>query len=510
MTLTELRYIVALAEERHFGRAAARLHMTQPPLSRAIKQLETDVGALLMHRSAAGVTLTPAGTTLYDEARALLEHAEHARARVAATAGTAAKRTPQAGTGTAGGSSSGAETRRAPQAGTGTAGGVPAGTGRKLAPQSGPGPVGAGPSAVAPGQRITAAGAGTVGAATVGAAAKHTAGSGTGSGGAASSATLSSTGAKAETGTAATGPVSSAAVVKVARPAGAGAAGVGSAGIGVRVAAVAGRCTAGPVTAGSVVKTARPAGAGTVGGAGRAAAGRRASTSGTAAATATAGGAAARAVGQSGTAVCTVTAGGVAARRATAGGACEVAAVSAGKVGAAPVAVPALDQVVAVVLDCVGSALAGTAAGRPGRVCTVPGLLAWDGGDCGLLAVTVDRVYPSSTFPVEAQAVELAGPCPPQYEVAELTVTVLRCAPTIDSAGRSPSCTALDRSANTWFRDMDATRAALGCCLAGLRDVDTVAEFVVRDTTPAGPEGGCVGSDTHLTVGFVACLCPTG
>ena len=84
-----LNYFVAVAEERNFGRAAARLHMTQPPLSRAIKQLETDVGALLLHRSPAGVTLTPAGTALYEEARALLEHAEHARARVTAAAGTA-------------------------------------------------------------------------------------------------------------------------------------------------------------------------------------------------------------------------------------------------------------------------------------------------------------------------------------------------------------------------------------------------------------------------------------
>ena len=90
MDLRSLRYFVAVAEERHFGRAAARLHMTQPPLSRAIKQLETDVGALLLHRSPSGVTLTPAGTALYDEARALLEHAELARARVAAVAGTAA------------------------------------------------------------------------------------------------------------------------------------------------------------------------------------------------------------------------------------------------------------------------------------------------------------------------------------------------------------------------------------------------------------------------------------
>jgi DNA-binding transcriptional LysR family regulator len=89
MDLRLLGYFVAVAEERHFGRAAARLHMTQPPLSRAIRQLETDLGALLLHRSPAGVTLTAAGTALYDEARTLLEQAERARARVAAAAGTA-------------------------------------------------------------------------------------------------------------------------------------------------------------------------------------------------------------------------------------------------------------------------------------------------------------------------------------------------------------------------------------------------------------------------------------
>jgi len=61
MDLRSLRYFVAVAEERHFGRAAARMHMTQPPLSRAIKQLGTDVGALLLHRSPAGATLTPRG-----------------------------------------------------------------------------------------------------------------------------------------------------------------------------------------------------------------------------------------------------------------------------------------------------------------------------------------------------------------------------------------------------------------------------------------------------------------
>jgi DNA-binding transcriptional LysR family regulator len=87
--LRTLRYFVAVAEELHFGRAATRLHMSQPPLSRAIKQLEADVGALLFTRSPVGVTLTAVGTVLLDEARALLDHADSVRARVSAAAGVA-------------------------------------------------------------------------------------------------------------------------------------------------------------------------------------------------------------------------------------------------------------------------------------------------------------------------------------------------------------------------------------------------------------------------------------
>ncbi|MBN0047101.1 LysR family transcriptional regulator [Streptomyces actuosus] len=89
MDLRLLRYFVAVAEERHFGRAATRLHMTQPPLTRAIQRLEADLGAPLLRRSAFGVTLTAAGSTLYDEARTLLAQADHARARVTAEAGVA-------------------------------------------------------------------------------------------------------------------------------------------------------------------------------------------------------------------------------------------------------------------------------------------------------------------------------------------------------------------------------------------------------------------------------------
>ncbi|MEV7598297.1 LysR family transcriptional regulator [Kitasatospora sp. NPDC089797] len=89
MELRTLQYFVVVAEELHFGRAATRLHMTQPPLSRAIKQLEADLGALLLTRSPTGVALTPVGAVLLDEARALLDHADRVRARVGAAAGAA-------------------------------------------------------------------------------------------------------------------------------------------------------------------------------------------------------------------------------------------------------------------------------------------------------------------------------------------------------------------------------------------------------------------------------------
>ena len=89
MDLRALRYFVAVAEERHFGRAAARLHMTQPPLSRAIRRLEADLGTTLLRRSPTGVSLTPAGAVLLDEAHELLARTDRARARVVAAAGTA-------------------------------------------------------------------------------------------------------------------------------------------------------------------------------------------------------------------------------------------------------------------------------------------------------------------------------------------------------------------------------------------------------------------------------------
>jgi DNA-binding transcriptional LysR family regulator len=91
-TLDQLRGFVAVAEEGHFGRAADRLRMTQPPLSRQVQKLERAVGATLLERTPQGARPTPAGRAFLAEARRLLTLAESAvlaaRRSAAGTMGT--------------------------------------------------------------------------------------------------------------------------------------------------------------------------------------------------------------------------------------------------------------------------------------------------------------------------------------------------------------------------------------------------------------------------------------
>ncbi|WP_433591638.1 LysR family transcriptional regulator [Nocardia sp. CA-145437] len=80
--LRHLRYFQAVAEELHFGRAAARLHIAQPALTQQIQRLETLLGTRLFDRTSRTVALTPAGIVLRDRAAALLGHADRDLAEV--------------------------------------------------------------------------------------------------------------------------------------------------------------------------------------------------------------------------------------------------------------------------------------------------------------------------------------------------------------------------------------------------------------------------------------------
>ncbi|WP_028602366.1 LysR family transcriptional regulator [Ottowia thiooxydans] len=81
MDLRKMRYFLALAQERNFARAAVRLHMTQPPLTRQIRALEEDIGVQLFTRTSKGVDLTEAGQTLLKEVPNLLSLARRAEER---------------------------------------------------------------------------------------------------------------------------------------------------------------------------------------------------------------------------------------------------------------------------------------------------------------------------------------------------------------------------------------------------------------------------------------------
>jgi DNA-binding transcriptional LysR family regulator len=79
MSLTQLESFVAVAEEQHVGRAARRLHVTQPPLTRRIRSLEHELGVELFARTTRGMQLLPVGEALLSHAREILAGVDRMR-----------------------------------------------------------------------------------------------------------------------------------------------------------------------------------------------------------------------------------------------------------------------------------------------------------------------------------------------------------------------------------------------------------------------------------------------
>src|SRR5699024_7140280 len=79
MTFTELRYIVAVARERHFGRAAEACFVSQPTLSVAVKKLEEELGVVLFERGGTEIGVTPIGLRIIEQAQRILEEGDRLR-----------------------------------------------------------------------------------------------------------------------------------------------------------------------------------------------------------------------------------------------------------------------------------------------------------------------------------------------------------------------------------------------------------------------------------------------
>jgi DNA-binding transcriptional LysR family regulator len=92
LDLRQLRYFVAVAAERNFNRAAERLHIAQPPLSRAIQQLEAELGAELIDRRSRPLALTAIGALFHDQAQQILRRMDDMRAMMGAAIATEKRR----------------------------------------------------------------------------------------------------------------------------------------------------------------------------------------------------------------------------------------------------------------------------------------------------------------------------------------------------------------------------------------------------------------------------------
>jgi hypothetical protein len=130
------------------------------------------------------------------------------------------------------------------------------------------------------------------------------------------------------------------------------------------------------------------------------------------------------------------------------------------------------------------------------RVCLlVPGNIAWDSCECGQLALTVQRIYPTRTFPIDASEELVNGGCMLRPLAVQVLVSILRCAPSLQSSGAAPTCDALLRSALEIHGDAYAVRRAVECCLQELKNTFQIFSFSVGGTNFVGPDGGCVGSE---------------
>lgn len=137
-----------------------------------------------------------------------------------------------------------------------------------------------------------------------------------------------------------------------------------------------------------------------------------------------------------------------------------------------------------------------------GRVCVVPGLIAWDGCDCGALYLMVNQTYASETFPMQKVEADLSEGCSAPYEGAEFVLQVMQCAPSPMGQSNAPTVDAQETCAMLVRRDAYETYRAVNSFLCQAREDRDVEEFILDAQLVQGPSGGCVGTELRFRVGL--------
>jgi hypothetical protein len=157
-------------------------------------------------------------------------------------------------------------------------------------------------------------------------------------------------------------------------------------------------------------------------------------------------------------------------------------------------------DVAGILVTGIGSALAASAGGSVQRACVVPGDIAWDECDCGLLAISPNRWFLSDTFPASTGPGSRNGPCELAWLVGELVIQVIRCAPNPRQGATSPTCAQLSAGAQVLVSDAYVTLATTLRILCELKEQGRIIDFSLNDEITRGPEGGCVGVELRAQV----------
>lgn len=135
-----------------------------------------------------------------------------------------------------------------------------------------------------------------------------------------------------------------------------------------------------------------------------------------------------------------------------------------------------------------------------GRVAVVPGLIAWDGCDCGALYLMVNQTYASENFPMQKIDADLSEGCTALYEGAEFVLQVMQCAPSPQGQSTAPTVDAQETAAMLVRRDAYETYRAVNAFLCTARSGRDVEEFIMDAQMVQGPQGGCVGTELRFRI----------